>query len=163
MPSPDAPQAKPYKVPVSTLIVIHDAGLRALLLERADFPDHWQSVTGSQESGESPAQTAAREVFEETGIDAARYGGVRDWRLCNLYEIYAQWRHRYPPGITHNLEHVFGLLVPDDVTVTLAPDEHLAWRWLPWQEAAARCFSWSNREAILQLPARAALPRGRRG
>lgn len=141
----------PFKVPVSTLIVIHDAQGRALLLERADFPDHWQSVTGSQEHGESLPETATRELREETGIDAAKFGGVVDWRLCNVYEIFPKWRHRYPPGVTHNMEHVFGLQVPGDVPVTLAPGEHVGFCWLPCREAAEKCFSWSNREAILRL------------
>ena len=148
------PMTKPYKVPVSTLIVIHDGDLRALLLERADFPDHWQSVTGSQETGESLAETATRELREETGIDAAQFGGVVDWRLCNVYGIYSQWRNRYPPGTTHNMEHVFGLRVPARVPVKLAPNEHVSCVWLPWREAADKCFSWSNREAIMQLPIR---------
>lgn len=147
--------SKPNKVPVSTLIVVHDADLRALLLERADFPAHWQSVTGSQEHGESLTDTATRELREETGIDAAQFGGVVDWRLCNVYEIFPQWRHRYPPGTTHNMEHVFGLRVPDRLPVKLAPNEHVSCRWLPWREAADKCFSWSNREAIMQLPLRA--------
>ena len=143
-----------FKVPVSTLIIVHDPGLHVLLLERADFRDHWQSVTGSQEPGESLPATAARELLEETGIDSAQHGGVADWHLCNVYEIYAQWRHRYAPGTTHNMEHVFGLQVPGHVPVRLAADEHVAFLWLPWREAAKRCFSWSNREAILRLPCR---------
>ena len=122
-----------------------------LLIERADHPGYWQSVTGSQEHGETLVETATREVLEETGVDPDRYGGVRDWQLCNVYEIYRQWRHRYPPGTTHNMEHVFGLELPSELAVALAPAEHTAWCWLPAVEAAARCFSWSNREAILRL------------
>ena len=149
----------PHKIPVSTLIVVHTLDLRVLLIERADVPGYWQSVTGSQEPGETLAATAARELREETGIDAARYGGVRDWQMSNVYEIYAQWRHRYAPGVTHNTEHVFGLEVPDTVPVVLEPREHSAYAWLPYVEAAARCFSWSNRDAILRLPEMAASPR----
>ncbi|HET7096995.1 MAG TPA: dihydroneopterin triphosphate diphosphatase, partial [Casimicrobiaceae bacterium] len=142
----------PHKIPVSTLIVVHTRDLRVLLIERADAPGYWQSVTGSQEPGETLAATAARELREETGIDAARYGGVRDWQMSNVYEIYARWRYRYAPGVTHNTEHVFGLEVPDTVRVVLEPREHSACAWLPYVEAAAKCFSWSNRDAILRLP-----------
>ena len=145
---------KAWKVPVSTLVVIHDCNLNALLLERADFEGYWQSVTGSLEPGETPAETAVREVLEETGIDAHACGGVIDWRLCNVYEIYLQWRHRYPPGTTHNMEHVFGLCVPADTAARIAPREHRAACWMTWRDAAAKCFSWSNREALLQLPGR---------
>ncbi len=143
-------------------MLVYTSDLVVLLLERADFPEHWQSVTGSQEAGETLPETAARELAEETGIDAGRHGGVVDWRLCNIYEIYRQWRGRYPPGTTHNTEHVFGLLVPAPVAVRLAPAEHLRYCWLSWDAAAGKCFSWSNREAIAALPQRA-MPGSRPG
>jgi dATP pyrophosphohydrolase len=140
-----------YKIPVSTLVVVHTRALDVLLLERADAPGYWQSVTGSQEEGETLAETAARELREETGIDAAAHGGVANWNVTNVYEIFARWRQRYAPGITHNTEHVFGLVLPAPVPVRLDPREHLRHAWLPWEEAAAKCFSWSNRDAILAL------------
>jgi dATP pyrophosphohydrolase len=146
----------PYKIPISTLVLVHTGDLRVLLLERADYPGYWQSVTGSQEAGETLPQTATRELAEETGIDAAAYGGVVDWQLSNEYAIFPRWRHRYPPGTTHNTEHVFSLQVPEPVPVRLAPEEHLAHVWLPWADAAPKCFSWSNRQAIEELPRRVA-------
>jgi dATP pyrophosphohydrolase len=141
---------RPFKIPVSVLVVIHRPDGEVLLIERADHPGYWQSVTGSQDRVDEPlVETARREVAEETGIVA---GELRDWRLSNVYEIYPVWRHRYAEGVTHNTEHVFGLTVPAGTAVTLNPREHLAHRWLPWREAADRCFSPSNAEAILQLP-----------
>ena len=142
-----------HKIPVSTLVVIYTPELEVLLLERADHPGFWQSVTGSQDAGESLADTAAREVGEETGIDAGKYR-LEDWNLQNVYEIYPVWRHRYAEGVTHNTEHVFGLEVPRPLPVKVAPREHLAAQWLPWKEAAERVFSWSNRKALLMLPER---------
>ncbi|WP_119155403.1 dihydroneopterin triphosphate diphosphatase [Caldimonas tepidiphila] len=161
---------RPPKIPESVLVVIHTRELEVLLLERADQPGFWQSVTGSKDTaGESARETAIREVAEETGIRVARTAppaqglqaagelpaqALKDWGLRNIYEIYPVWRHRYAPGVTHNTEHVFGLLVPRGIEVRLAPREHLAHAWLPWREAADRCFSPSNAEAILQLPRR---------
>jgi dihydroneopterin triphosphate diphosphatase len=142
-----------HKIPVSTLVVIYTAQLEVLLLERADRPGYWQSVTGSQHEGESLRDTAIREVGEETGIDAREYP-LAEWNLQNVFEIYPIWRHRYAPGVTHNTEHVFGLELPAPVPVRVAPREHLGAVWLPWQEAAERCFSWSNRRAISMLPQR---------
>lgn len=145
----DSPARRP-KIPRSVLVVIHTPALEVLLIERADRPGFWQSVTGSLDAeDEALDATARREVQEETGITT---GLLRDWNQTNVYEIFPNWRHRYAPGVTHNTEHVFGLTVPAGTPVVLAPREHLQHQWLPWREAAARCFSPSNAQAILQLP-----------
>jgi dATP pyrophosphohydrolase len=143
-----------YKIPISVLVVVHTPALEVLLLERADRPGFWQSVTGSQDEGEALRETAVRELREETGLDAARYD-LTDWHRQNRYEIYRRWRSRYAPGVTHNTEHVFGLQVPQPLEVALQPREHLRHEWLPWQAAAEKVFSWSNAEAIRELPRRA--------
>lgn len=145
-----------HKIPESVLVVIHSPELEVLLMERADKPGFWQSVTGSLDTLDEPlSATAARELREETGIIADGAAIVlRDWQLSNIYEIYPVWRHRYAPGVTHNTEHVFGVCVPRDTVITLSPREHLRHVWLPYIEAADRCFSSSNAEAILQLPQR---------
>jgi dATP pyrophosphohydrolase len=142
-----------YKQPVSVLVVIHTENLEVLLLERADHPGYWQSVTGSRDSEEALSETALREVREETGLDARLYP-LSDWQTQNVYEIYPHWRYRYQPGITHNTEHVFGLQLPHAVDIKLEPREHLNYQWLAWQDAAEKVFSPSNRAAILELPRR---------
>jgi dihydroneopterin triphosphate diphosphatase len=145
-----------HKIPVSVLVVVHQPDGQVLLIERADKPGFWQSVTGSLDRDDEPLETTARrEVEEETGITG---GTLRDWQLSNVYEIYPVWRHRYAPGVTHNTEHVFGLTVPPGTPVRLSPREHTRHAWLPWREAADRCFSPSNAEAILQLPRFLLLP-----
>lgn len=142
-----------YKQPVSVLVVIFTDDMDVLLLERADHPGYWQSVTGSCESGEALPDTAIREVREETGIDARLYE-LTDWQVQNVYEIYPHWRHRYQPGVTENTEHVFGLRLPKRTAVRIEPREHLRFLWLPLQEAADKVFSPSNRAAIMQLAER---------
>lgn len=144
-----------YKIPVSVLVLVHTPDLNVLLLERADRPGFWQSVTGSQHEGESLVETAVRELREETGLEAGSYT-LTDWHKKNRFEIYQTWRSRYAPGVTHNLEHVFGLRVPHVLPVTLEPQEHLRYEWLPWEAAAQKVFSWTNAEAIRELPRRAA-------
>ena len=134
------------------MVVIHTREQEVLLLERSDNPGFWQSVTGSRDTLTEPLlQTAMREVMEETGLRAP-VSVFRDWALSNTYEIYPAWRVRYAPGITHNTEHVFSLCVRCQSAITLSPREHTAHQWLPWLEAADRCFSPSNAEAILLLP-----------
>jgi dATP pyrophosphohydrolase len=146
-----------YKIPVSVLVVVHTPALDVLLLERADRPGFWQSVTGSQDDGESLEQTAVRELREETGLDAVRYR-LANWSKQNRYEIYHSWRSRYAPGVTHNTEHVFALTVPGCTDIVIEPREHLRYEWLPWREAADKVFSWSNAEAIRELPQRLLAP-----
>jgi dATP pyrophosphohydrolase len=153
--------ARRFKVPESVLVVIHTAKLAVLLLERADAPGYWQSVTGSKDTpDESLVDTCIREVAEETGIaigsPAVPLANLVDWQLANVYEIYPVWLHRYAAGVTRNTEHVFGLEVGADTAIRLAPREHLRHEWLDWRAAADRCFSPSNAEAILQLPRRRA-------
>lgn len=134
------------------MVVVYTPDLMVLLLERAGHPGFWQSVTGSRATpDEAFADTAIREVAEETGIDATRYP-LADWGITNRFEIFLRWRNRYAPGVTHNTEHVFGLTLPEPADICLAADEHTACKWLPWREAAAATFSWSNRDAILLLP-----------
>ena len=141
-----------YKIPVSVLVVIHTRALDVLMLERADRPGFWQSVTGSLDRVDEPLlDTARREVLEETGIDTG-LGALKDWRLANTYEIYPHWRSRYGPGVFENVEHVFGLTLPQPVPVRLAPREHTRFEGLPWREAAERAFSPTNAEAIRRLP-----------
>lgn len=159
---------KTYKIPESVLVVIYTSELDVLLIERADNPGFWQSVTGSRATLEETLfETAVREVGEETGIrvvpdfpgrdvpkNAVLRENLHDWQVTNRYEIYPAWRHRFAPGVTTNTERVFGLCVPGDIPVLLEPREHLQYAWLPYLEAADRCFSSSNAEAILQLPRR---------
>lgn len=142
-----------HKIPVSVLVVIYTQDGQVLLMERADAPGLWQSVTGSQDEGETLTETAIREVREETGLDASQFE-LTPWDIETRYEIYERWRHRYAPGVTHNTEHVFGLRLPGPLPITLAPREHLRYVWLPWDTAAERCFSSSNAAAIRLLPTR---------
>ncbi len=141
-----------FKIPRSVLVVIYTIDLQVLMLERASWPGFWQSVTGSIDHVDEPLlETAAREVLEETGIDAAQYR-LSDWGIENRFEIFKKYSNRYAQGVTHNEERVFGLELPHIVPVRMDPAEHRKYRWLPWKEAAEATPSWSNRDAILLLP-----------
>jgi len=118
--------------------VVYTRTGKVLLLQRADHPEFWQSITGSMEWGdEQPAETAARELREETGITAAP-AAFTDWKLQNRYVIFPQWRYKYAPGVTENTEHFFSLELPDEPAVTLSPDEHSEYAWVPFAEAVER-------------------------
>ena len=139
-----------FKKPISSLVLIYTEDFKVLLMERADKKAFWQSVTGSLEGNETPKETAAREVFEETGINTNQYR-LEDWHLSHVYEIYAHWRFRYAPDITHNTEHIFGLKVPSVIPIQLSEHEHVQYLWVDWKEAMDKVFSWTNVEAIKKL------------
>jgi dATP pyrophosphohydrolase len=144
-----------YKTPISALVLIYTQnmqtqGLQVMIMERADKAGYWQSVTGSVEGIETPYQAAIREVFEETGLNALDYD-FQDWRDSNVYEIYPHWRHRYAPGVTENIEHLFALSLPDKMPIKLAPNEHTRYEWVDWREAAKLVFSWTNVDALKRL------------
>ena len=150
-----------FKIPQSVLVLIYTAELEVLLIRRVESdplaPPFWQSVTGSKDHAQEPyGETAIREVYEETGIDcgpaSSRADRLHDWKLENVYPIYPRWLHRYAPGVAFNTEHVFGLQLPAACKVQLNPLEHTEFCWLPYQRAAALCFSPSNAEACLLLP-----------
>ena len=140
-----------FKRPESVLVVVYSRNGKVLLLRRADHPEFWQSITGSMEWGdEQPAETAARELREETGIVVAP-AALTDWKLQNCYEIFPQWRYKYAPGVAENTEHFFSLELPDEQTVALSPDEHSEYEWVSFEQALDRVFSWTNRDALLLL------------
>ena len=139
-----------FKKPISSLVLIYTEDFKVLLMERADKRAFWQSVTGSLEENETPIEAAAREVFEETGVNTNQYL-LEDWHLSHVYEIYAHWRYRYAPDITHNTEHIFGLKLPSVIPVQLSEHEHVQHLWVDWKEAIDKVFSWTNVEAIKKL------------
>ena len=134
--------------------MIYKSNRDVLLIERADRANFWQSVTGSLDFlDEDLSLAASREVLEETGIDTALLPPevLQDMHHQIEYEIYPAWQHRYASGVVTNTEHWFSLEVPDNIEVVLAPREHVAYQWLPYREAAEKCFSPSNGQAILKL------------
>ena len=134
--------------PESVLIVIYTAAAEFLLIERRKPAGFWQSVTGSLEWGETPAHGAAREVLEETGIEI---GELTDLHLAQNYAIWPSFGRVYAPGITHNLEHAFGLKLPAQVPVVLSAREHAQYRWLSVAAALTTVSSETNRNVIQRL------------
>lgn len=139
---------KSYKRPESVLVVVHQDE-QVLLLLRGDAPNFWQSVTGSMGEGEAPLEAAWRELQEETGLTTVD-GKMHDCARQEWFDIYPTWRHRYAPGITRNLEHVFSFKMTSSKPVVLS-HEHLQFEWVPKDLAAKKVTSETNRNAILQF------------
>jgi dATP pyrophosphohydrolase len=143
------------KRPESVLVVLYSADSQVLLLQRNDDAEFWQSVTGTIELGESPIQTAYREVAEETGLrlNPAQYEIV-DCRQVNQFRIRQQWLYRYPINTEFNNEHVFCACINQRFKIRLT--EHLSYEWLDKQTAINKAWSESNRLAIANFVPRQA-------
>jgi dATP pyrophosphohydrolase len=137
-----------FRRPESVLVVVHTPDLDCLLLERVEPRGFWQSVTGSLRSAETPAECAARELAEETGLSPL---GLRDAHVQRSFPILPEWRSRYAPGVQSNVEHRWYLEVPEVRAVEIEPTEHVAYLWLPVEAAIEKVASWTNREALQHL------------
>ncbi|MGY4677359.1 dihydroneopterin triphosphate diphosphatase [Pasteurella sp. P03HT] len=137
-----------YKNPNSVLVVVFcEKSKRVLMLQRRDDPTFWQSITGSLEQNESPMQAAIREVKEEIGIDViADALTIFDCHERIEFEIFAHFRYKYAPGVTHCMEHWFLLALPEESEPVLT--EHIAFQWLPVKDAVELTKSWNNRALI---------------
>lgn len=140
-----------HKRPQSVLVVICTQGGEFLVLRRVHPSQFWQSVTGSLNPGESPRQAALRELREETGLEAG--SALIDLRRSVLFPIVRTWQARYAPRVRFNREYWFALILETRRLIRVNPAEHLEYRWLPAQRAAALATSWSNRDAIRALGA----------
>ncbi len=137
-----------WRRPESVLVVIYTPERECLLLERVQPTGFWQSITGTLHWNETPAQTAVREVREETGLVA---DGLVDAHVQRRFPILPEWRDRYSPDVTENLEHLWFLPIGNACPITLSADEHRAYRWLELEQAIVTVTSWTNREGLERL------------
>lgn len=131
-------------------MVVYTRERECLLLERAAPRGFWQSVTGSLRADETPAECAARELLEETGLEP---DALRDACVAREFPILPAWRARYAPDVTTNREYEWHLELATREPVTLRPHEHVAHEWLPLELAIPKASSWTNREALERVAA----------
>jgi dATP pyrophosphohydrolase len=122
---------------------------KVLLLKRSQPFAFWQSVTGSLEAGESPADAAQRELLEETGLSGD--GQLIVTGAARTFTIDPRWRDRYATNITENTEHEWHYRLPAVVEINIDNSEHSAYRWFDIGDAIDAVWSWTNKEALQSL------------
>jgi dATP pyrophosphohydrolase len=137
--------------PESVLVIVHTDDARVLLLKRKAPFEFWQSVTGSLDDREVPAECARRELMEETGLDPR--DNLVDSGVSRVFTIDLRWLDRYSPGVTENREYEWRLALPEPVDITIDGAEHSAWRWVDIDHAIDSVWSWTNKAALEALRA----------
>lgn len=149
---PDARPLHEYRRPVSVLVLVYTPIGDVLLLRRSRPADIWQSVTGSLQRDETHAEAAERELAEETGLSAGSGGHLTFTGNSRAFTIDPRWRDRYAPGVTENVEFEWHFRVPDRAEkIVTDPSEHSEYRWFSLDRAIEAVWSWTNREALVEL------------
>lgn len=146
------PKVRPalaYRRPVSVLVLVYASDGSILLLRRSRPFDFWQSVTGSLQRDETHADAAVRELAEETGFSGE--GRLTFSGNSRVFTIDPRWRERYAPGVTENVEFEWHYRLPARRDIALDTSEHSEYQWLPLDRAIEAVWSWTNREALVEL------------
>ena len=118
------------------VVVRGDADLQYLILQYG--AGHWDLVKGHGIRGESEEETVLRELEEETGITRAEFvPGFRE-------EVHYFFQRR---AHTVYKEVVYYLIETPEEEVTLS-DEHIAYRWLPYNEALQLITFGNSRKVV---------------
>ena len=118
-----------------------------LLFHRA-VDKYWHVVAGVVEDGETFPGAAARELREETGLDAP----LLDLGMPQRYRVPEEMRDEYAPGVGEVAIENFAVAVPAGWEPILN-EEHDEYRWVSLADAIALAH-WPETAAVLAAIAR---------
>ena len=133
-------------------VMVHDRDRVLLLHRRAERGNFWQPITGSIEQGETPQQTAKREMAEETGIPVT----PSEVGLKQSFMIESQFLSAKHSGPIIASEVAFSAAVDSRMRIQLDPDEHDEYGWFTFSEAYETIRWTDDREALELLESRIA-------
>jgi 8-oxo-dGTP pyrophosphatase MutT (NUDIX family) len=100
-------------------------GIWHVLLIKQRFGRHWSFPKGHAEGNETPKESAGREFFEETGLTISSY--ISDEALSETYEFRSRGT-KIVKTVCYFVADVTG-------TIKLEPQEVIACKWIPLDEA----------------------------
>jgi 8-oxo-dGTP pyrophosphatase MutT (NUDIX family) len=136
--------------PEEVAVVVRRPGKRGteflVLLRSAEKLGYWHLVAGGVEWGEMPADAAARELVEETGLEARPepLGAALAYDLAGDPQSV---RERFPAGTETITVWAFVADAPARWEPTL-DEEHVDHRWLDLDDAVAMLHYPEPREAV---------------
>jgi len=113
---------------------------RPLYLLIRDSYKNWGFPKGHIEQGEQPMAAAAREVTEETGLDALDVQGAVDT---------IDWYFRFRGRLIHKVCHFFLMESASAKTCPQRAEGISACKWVPFEDADTR-ISYGNAREILR-------------
>ena len=136
----------PYQVLV-ILYIKEKNRIRYCVFERRDSQGCFQFIAGGGESGETPAQTAVRETFEESGISVVDFSQLTS--MCYVPTSIFSEEKRKAWGVYVIPEYVFAAEVKSE-HIELS-EEHAGYKWATYDEALDLLKWDSNKTALYEL------------
>ncbi len=135
-------------------ILAHDRDRVLLLHRRRERGNYWQPITGSIEKGETPIETARRELTEETGQTA-------EPRALDLVQSFMIESHvleeRHPVPVIAS-EIAYAATLDSSIPIRLDTVEHDACGWFTFPEAYEKIRWTDDREALERLESASPAP-----
>jgi dihydroneopterin triphosphate diphosphatase len=139
------------RVPREVIVAVRRGGEFLVLHRSPSCDSYWHLVAGAEEPGESPAEAAARELREETGLDPA--GRLVDLGRTFTYALAGESRsvrERFDPATAEVVVACFTVEAPPRWEPTLN-EEHDDYRWCDVDEAEALLYWPEPRELLREL------------